>query len=57
MGEGRGAIAAQILADQLTLSQPGLGVLDYAQHITPSPGFLELPMALKLLADVNLNVV
>ena len=35
----------QILADQLTLSQPGWA--DYAHHnTTDTPGFLDLPMAL-----------
>ena len=38
--------AAQILADQLNLSQPGGA--DYARHIiTGTPGFSDLPTALK----------
>ena len=40
-----GAIDPQILADQLTLSQPGGA--DYAHHITTgTPGFSDLPTAL-----------
>ena len=38
----------QILANQLTLSQPGEA--DYAQHInTGTPGFSDLPTALYLI--------
>ena len=38
----------QILADQLTLSQPGGG--DYAHYITTgTPGFSDLPTALVLI--------
>jgi hypothetical protein len=41
----------QILADQLTLSQPGGA--DYAHHITTgTPRFLDLPTALKY-ADLS----
>ena len=44
-GGGGGAFVPQILADQLTLSQPGRA--DYAHHInTGTPGFSDLPTAL-----------
>ena len=47
------ACRPQILADQLTLSQPGAA--DYAHHITTgTPGFLDLPTA---LLDKIINIL
>ena len=46
----------QILADQLTLSQPGGA--DYAHHITTgTPGFSDLPTALYDRKDMLLKVL
>ena len=51
-GEGHLPPLPQILADQLTLSQPG--GTDYAHHITTgTPGYSDLPTALGSMAGLT----